>query len=173
MPPWSRDDRAEIGGDLKTALSPNLTLDLTANTDFAEAEVDDQRVNLTRFPLFYPERRGFFVERAGTFTVRTSETDLLFNSLSVQRDRARQLTISQELDEIEAELGALRPMLAATGDRSNAASEQVAKSDGRTSAERGDALGVLLRTPSIKKAELPDPLELDNSMGVRSQVRIK
>lgn len=81
--PWSRDDRAEIGGDLKTALSPNVTLDLTANTDFAEAEVDDQRVNLTRFPLFYPERRGFFVERAGTFQVRTSETDLLFNSRRV------------------------------------------------------------------------------------------
>ena len=80
---WHRDQRFEVGGDLKTALSPNLTLDLTVNTDFAEAEVDDQRVNLTRFPLFFPERRAFFVERAGTFEVKTGEVDLLFNSRRV------------------------------------------------------------------------------------------
>jgi Domain of unknown function (DUF5916) len=83
LSPWERDERVEVGGDLKTALSPNLTLDLTVNTDFAEAEVDDQRVNLTRFPLFYPERRSFFVERAGTFDVKTGEVDLLFNSRRV------------------------------------------------------------------------------------------
>jgi hypothetical protein len=83
LSPWHRDERLEMGGDLKTALSPNLTLDLTVNTDFAEAEVDDQRVNLTRFPLFFPERRAFFVERAGTFEVKTGEVDLLFNSRRV------------------------------------------------------------------------------------------
>jgi len=83
LSPWRRDERVEVGGDIKTALSPNLTLDLTVNTDFAEAEVDDQRVNLTRFPLFYPERRNFFVERAGTFEVKTGEVDLLFNSRRV------------------------------------------------------------------------------------------
>ncbi len=81
--PWSRNDRMEAGGDLKLGVTPSLTLDLTANTDFAEAEVDDQRINLTRFPLFYPERRAFFVERAGTFEVRTGENDLLFNSRRV------------------------------------------------------------------------------------------
>jgi hypothetical protein len=83
LSPWHRDERFESGGDLKTALSPNLTLDLTVNTDFAEAEVDDQRVNLTRFPLFFPERRAFFVERAGTFEVKTGEVDILFNSRRV------------------------------------------------------------------------------------------
>ncbi len=83
LSPWSRDDRMEAGGDLKLGVTPSLTLDLTANTDFAEAEVDDQRINLTRFPLFYPERRAFFVERSGTFEVRTAENDLLFNSRRV------------------------------------------------------------------------------------------
>jgi hypothetical protein len=83
LSPWHRDERLEMGGDLKTALSPNLNLDLTVNTDFAETEADDQRVNLTRFPLFYPERRAFFVERAGTFAVKTGEVDLLFNSRRV------------------------------------------------------------------------------------------
>ncbi|MBA3671459.1 MAG: carbohydrate binding family 9 domain-containing protein [Gemmatimonadaceae bacterium] len=80
---WGRHDRVDMGGDLKVALTPKLTLDLTANTDFAEAEVDDERINLTRFPLFFPERRPFFLERAGTFEVRTGESDLLFNSRRV------------------------------------------------------------------------------------------
>jgi hypothetical protein len=81
--PWSRDERMEVGGDLKLGVTPSLTLDLTANTDFAETEVDDQRINLTRYPLFYPERRAFFVERAGTFEVRTGDADILFNSRRV------------------------------------------------------------------------------------------
>jgi hypothetical protein len=83
LSPWDRDDRVEAGADLKMALTQNVNLDLTVNTDFAEAEVDDQRVNLTRFPLFFPERRAFFVERAGTFEVRTGGPDLLFNSRRV------------------------------------------------------------------------------------------
>lgn len=81
--PWNRDDRFEAGGDLKFGVTPSLTLDLTANTDFAETEVDDQRINLTRYPLFFPERRAFFVERAGTFEVKTGESDILFNSRRV------------------------------------------------------------------------------------------
>lgn len=81
--PLARSERVDLGADLKMAITPNLTLDLTANTDFAEAEVDDQRVNLTRFPLFFPERRPFFLERASTFELRTGETDLLFNSRRV------------------------------------------------------------------------------------------
>lgn len=80
---WARHGTSELGADLKVAVTPNLTLDVTANTDFAETEVDDQRINLTRFPLLFPERRPFFVERAGTFEVRTGETDFLFNSRRV------------------------------------------------------------------------------------------
>ena len=81
--PWDRDERFEAGADLRMAVTPNVNLDLTVNTDFAEAEVDDQRINLTRFPLFFPERRAFFVERAGTFEVRTGSADILFNSRRV------------------------------------------------------------------------------------------
>ncbi len=81
--PWARSVTSEFGADLKVAVTPNLTLDLTANTDFAETEVDDQRVNLTRFPLLFPELRPFFLERAGTFAVRTGETDVLFNTRRV------------------------------------------------------------------------------------------
>ena len=59
--------RFEAGIDLKTEVTPGLLLDLTANTDFAQAEVDDEQVNLTRFSLFFPEKRDFFLENAGIF----------------------------------------------------------------------------------------------------------
>jgi Carbohydrate family 9 binding domain-like/Domain of unknown function (DUF5916) len=49
------------------SVTPGLTAEFTANTDFAQTEVDDAVVNLTRFPLFFPEKREFFLERAGIF----------------------------------------------------------------------------------------------------------
>jgi len=63
----ARDWEAETGLDLKTEVRPGLVLDLTLNTDFAQVEVDDQQVNLTRFSLFYPEKRDFFLENSGIF----------------------------------------------------------------------------------------------------------
>ena len=59
----------DIGLDVKYGITAGLNLDLTVNTDFAQAEVDDERVNLTRFPLFFPEKREFFLENAGQFNV--------------------------------------------------------------------------------------------------------
>ena len=68
----------EIGADLKYGLTPSLTLDLTYNTDFAQVEVDEQRTNLTRFPLFFPEKRPFFLENAGSFSAGTPQAVELF-----------------------------------------------------------------------------------------------
>ncbi len=59
--------RGDVGIDLKWAATPNTVLDLTYNMDFAQAEVDRQVVNLDRFPVFFPERRTFFLESAGLF----------------------------------------------------------------------------------------------------------
>ena len=64
-----------VGLDLKTAIASNVTLDLTANPDFEEAEADDHLLNLTRFPLFVREKRPFFQERAGVFQVNTGLND--------------------------------------------------------------------------------------------------
>ena len=58
---------SEIGGDFKYQITPNLTFDATANTDFAQVEIDEQQVNLTRFSLFFPEKRDFFLEGRGVF----------------------------------------------------------------------------------------------------------
>jgi hypothetical protein len=71
---------AEVGGDAKIGVTPSLTLDLTVNTDFAQVEVDDEQVNLTRFQLFFPEKRPFFLENAGTFSVGTpQEVEIFFS----------------------------------------------------------------------------------------------
>ena len=70
----------KVGGDVFKNVTPNLTASLTVNTDFAETEADDRQVNLTRFPLFYPEKRSFFLEGAGIYEVAglgTSNSDLL------------------------------------------------------------------------------------------------
>ena len=69
-----------VGGvDLKYSITPSVTLDLTYNTDFAQVEVDQQQVNLDRFNLFFPEKRPFFLENAGQFTVGSAgEMDLFF-----------------------------------------------------------------------------------------------
>jgi hypothetical protein len=56
------------GLDVKYNINSNLTLDLTANTDFAQVEADDQQVNLTRYSLFFPEKRMFFQERSSIFS---------------------------------------------------------------------------------------------------------
>lgn len=74
------DVSADAGGDLKLGVTPSVTLDLTVNTDFAQVEVDEQQVNLTRFRLFFPEKRPFFLENAGTFSVGTPEAVELFFS---------------------------------------------------------------------------------------------
>jgi hypothetical protein len=63
----SNDADAAIGLDAKYGMTSSLTLDLTANTDFAQVEIDEQQVNLTRFSLFFPEKRDFFLEGQGLF----------------------------------------------------------------------------------------------------------
>lgn len=74
------DPAYELGLDIKYGLTSNLTLDLTVNTDFAQAEADDQEVNLTRFPLFFPEKRQFFQERSSNFAFNFGEENRLFYS---------------------------------------------------------------------------------------------
>jgi len=78
--PTTKSTRGDLGADIKYSLTPALTLDLTYNTDFAQVEVDEQQVNLDRFNLFFPEKRAFFLENAGQFTVGSpGEVDLFFS----------------------------------------------------------------------------------------------
>jgi len=70
----------EFGFDIKYSLTPSLTLDATYNTDFAQVEVDDAVINLDRFGIFLPEKRPFFLENAGQFTVGNAQQVELFFS---------------------------------------------------------------------------------------------
>jgi hypothetical protein len=70
----------DVGVDIKYSLTPSLTLDVTYNTDFAQVEADNVQINLTRFGLFYPEKREFFLERSELFQFGNSrETDVFFS----------------------------------------------------------------------------------------------
>jgi hypothetical protein len=71
---------SEWGGDAKVGITPGMALDLTYNTDFAQVEVDEVQVNLTRFNLFFPEKRPFFLENAGVFSVGTPQKVEMFFS---------------------------------------------------------------------------------------------
>jgi hypothetical protein len=79
--PTDRVSKAgDVGLDVKWGVRADLTLDLTVNTDFAQVEADEQQVNLTRFPLFFPERRPFFLENAQLFQLGQPQAiDLFFS----------------------------------------------------------------------------------------------
>jgi hypothetical protein len=86
-PAIANDIDGDVGLDMKYGITQNLTTDFTVNTDFAQVEADEQQVNLTRFNLFFPEKREFFLENQGTFAFggaatsgSASDTPILFYS---------------------------------------------------------------------------------------------
>ena len=98
------DLAADAGLDAKYSITKNLTADLTLNTDFAQVEADEQQVNLTRFSLFFPEKRDFFLENQGLFTfgnntfspganAATSDLPVLFYSRRIGLVGSREVPI--------------------------------------------------------------------------------
>ncbi len=91
------DGEARVGADIKYVVTQNLTADVTLNTDFAQVEVDEQQVNLTRFNLFFPEKRDFYLENLGVFAFAgrasaglaagSGDTPYLFFSRRIGLDR--------------------------------------------------------------------------------------
>jgi hypothetical protein len=102
-PPLLDDVDGRVGGDLKYGITQNITADLTINTDFAQVEVDEQQVNLTRFNLFFPEKRDFFLEGLGTFAFAgrasaglaagSGDTPYLFFSRRIGLDQNREVPL--------------------------------------------------------------------------------
>ncbi len=89
------------GIDVKAAVTQGLTADLTYNTDFAQVEADEQQVNLTRFSLFFPEKREFFLENQGVFNFGgagnnwngSSDTPILFYSRRIGLDQGLEVPV--------------------------------------------------------------------------------
>jgi hypothetical protein len=92
------DNDTDFGVDVKYSITPSLTLDLTYNTDFAQVEADEQQVNLDRFNLFFPEKRPFFLENAGQFSVGNGQEVEMFFS--------RRIGIGDDGDRLPVEGGA-------------------------------------------------------------------
>jgi hypothetical protein len=102
-PAINNESSGRLGGDVKYSLTENLTADFTVNTDFAQVEVDEQQVNLTRFSLFFPEKRDFFLEGQGTFAFAgrqsaglnagTGDTPYLFFSRRIGLDANRSIPL--------------------------------------------------------------------------------
>ena len=99
-PPTRNDVTGSGGFDVKYGLPRNLTADFTFNTDFAQVEVDEQQVDLTRFKLFFPEKREFFLEgrdiyqfalTAGTIGTGSRNTPTLFFSRRIGLQSANQI----------------------------------------------------------------------------------
>jgi TolB-like protein len=102
MPEIVNEAGGDIGLDVKYGVTQNLVADLTVNTDFAQVEADEQQVNLTRFSLFFPEKREFFLENQGLFEFGGAGTDaffgrnstpILFYSRQIGLDEGREVPI--------------------------------------------------------------------------------
>jgi hypothetical protein len=102
-PAVENDLDRDVGVDVKYGVTQSLTADFTVNTDFAQVEADEQQVNLTRFSLFFPEKREFFLENAGIFAfgatsataaaAATSDAPLLFYSRNIGLCKGREVPI--------------------------------------------------------------------------------
>jgi hypothetical protein len=84
----SHTRRSEIGGDVTWTATPSLTGTLTVNTDFALTELDDRQINLTRYDLFFPEKRAFFLETGGLFAMGIPEELEVFFSRRIGLEAA-------------------------------------------------------------------------------------
>ncbi|MEZ5288250.1 MAG: DUF5916 domain-containing protein [Vicinamibacterales bacterium] len=96
--PAIRNDLEATGGlDAKYGINANMTADLTINTDFAQVEVDEQQVNLTRFPVVFPEKRDFFLEGRGTFEFARSSGQSGFSGQTSINNNAPQLFFTRRI----------------------------------------------------------------------------
>jgi hypothetical protein len=85
--------KLNAGLDIKYGLTNNLTADITVNTDFAQVEADDEQINLTRFSLFFPEKRTFFQERSSIFSFDFEQGSSLFYSRRIGLHEGEQVPI--------------------------------------------------------------------------------
>lgn len=88
---YENTTNTKIGLDAKYSLTTSLTLDATINTDFAQVEADQAKINLSRFPLFFPDKREFFIEGSGIFNTQFGETIYPFYSRKIGLNSERQL----------------------------------------------------------------------------------
>jgi hypothetical protein len=93
---WTGAERETVfepGLDLKYGITKTITLDATFNTDFAQVEADLERINLTRFPLFFPEKRDFFLEGRKFFEFPLGNNDRVFYSRRIGLQNGKEIPL--------------------------------------------------------------------------------
>ncbi len=96
----------KVGGEIKWAINPNTIFDLTFNTDFAQADADRQVNNLTRFSVFFPERRQFFLENASLFGVGLAPfEDLAGGAMRIQPFFSRTIGLDDNARPVAIDFG--------------------------------------------------------------------
>ena len=99
--------KPKIGGEIKWVVNPNTVLDLTFNTDFAQADTDVQVNNITRFSVFFPERRSFFLENASLFGIGISPNqDMSGGNMQIQPFFSRRIGLDDFGNPIPIDVGA-------------------------------------------------------------------
>jgi hypothetical protein len=96
----------KLGGEIKWAISPTSVMDFTFNTDFAQADVDRQVNNISRFSVFFPERRQFFLENASLFSAGLAPVDeVIGGSMYIQPFFSRTIGLDQNVNPIAITAG--------------------------------------------------------------------
>jgi len=104
---YDNNTNVKIGGEVKWAINSNTVLDLTANTDFAQADADRQVNNVSRFSVFFPERRQFFLENASLFAVGLAPDDgLVGGSMRIQPFFSRKIGLDDSGNPLPIDAGA-------------------------------------------------------------------
>ena len=91
--PASSDPRFNVGGDVLYDFTPNLQGTVSIRTDFAQVEADQEVINFTRFPLFFPEKRDFFLQDAGLFNVGLEQEMMMFYSRRIGLSQGQEVPI--------------------------------------------------------------------------------
>ncbi len=157
-PPYSNDLKGDGGLDLKYGVTQNITVDVTARTDVAQVEADDQQVNLTRFNIQFPEKREFFLEGQNLFTPASvgSGTPNLFYSRQIGLQAGRVIPI-QLGTRVQGKVGrtAFGAMNIFTGDEAVSGARDTAFTIGRVKRDvfRRSSIGVLAtnRSSSLRQ----------------------
>ena len=102
----ARNAALKLGGEIKWAISPTSVMDITFNTDFAQADVDLQVNNISRFSVFFPERRQFFLENASLFSAGLAPVDqVIGGSMYIQPFFSRTIGLDQNVNPIAITAG--------------------------------------------------------------------
>ena len=91
--PDSTDSKFNAGGEISYDFTPNLRGSLSLRTDFAQVEADQEVINYTRFPLFFPEKREFFLENSGLFNVGHDGEMMMFYSRRIGLAKGQEVPI--------------------------------------------------------------------------------